>query len=84
MIKEFLLSMEGYIQSGGIVMVPLLIISLSMWLLIINRAMFMRRLYVKNIPREKAGELVKTNQMPNDRYQGITSLLVRQFIGPKP
>lgn len=80
MIKELLLSMEGYIQSGGIVMVPLLIISLCLWVLIINRALFMHRLYVRNIPREKAGELVKTNQMPHDRYQGVTSLLVRQLL----
>lgn len=80
MIKTFLFSLGNYIQSGGVVMVPILIISLSMWVLIINRILFMRRLYGRNIPREKAGELVKTNQMPHDRYQGITSLLVRQFI----
>ena len=80
MIKELLFSMENYIRSGGAVMVPILIISFFMWLLIINRVLFLRRLYVKNISRESAGELVKTNQMPDDRYQGANSLLVRQFI----
>ena len=72
--------MEKYIQSGGVVMIPILFISLLMWLLIINRVLFMRRLYVKNIPRKKAGELVKTDQMPHDRYQGVNSQLVRQFL----
>jgi biopolymer transport protein ExbB len=78
--KEFFFSFEKYIQSGGGVMIPILMISLFMWLLIINRVLFMRRLYVKNIPRDKAGELVKTDQMPHDRYQGANSQLVRQFL----
>ena len=47
-------------------MIPILIISFFMWLLIINRVLFLHRLYVRNITRDKAGELVKANQMPDE------------------
>jgi biopolymer transport protein ExbB len=80
MIKELLFSIEHYIRSGGAVMIPILTISFFMWLLIINRALFLRGLYVNNITRDQAGELVKTNQVPENRYQGVNSLLVRQFL----
>ena len=82
-MKDFLFSMEAYLRSGGIVMFPILIISFFMWGLIIHRALFLRRLYVKNIPRKTAGHLVKTNQMPDDQYQGVNSLLVRQFLSAR-
>ena len=80
MIKELLFSIEQYIRSGGAVMVPILTVSFFMWLLIINRVLFLRRLYVKNIPRLKAGEMVRHNQLPDKKYQGANSLLVRQFL----
>ncbi len=61
-------------------MIPILTISFFMWLLIFNRVLFLRRLYVKNISRDQAGELVKNNQAPADRFQGANSLLVREFL----
>ncbi len=51
-----------------------------MWVLIFNRVWFMRALYVKNISRTRAGELVRQNQWPEDRYKGANSLLVREFL----
>lgn len=83
MIKDLLFSIEQYIRSGGAVMIPILIISFFMWILIINRVLFMRQLYIKNIPRVKAGELVKSNQLPDKKYQGINSLLVREFLAAR-
>jgi len=83
MIKELLFSIEQYIRSGGAVMIPILATSFFMWLLIINRVLFLRRLYVKNIPRSKAGELVKHNMWPDKKYQGVNSLLVRQFLSAR-
>ncbi len=61
-------------------MIPILMVSFAMWVLIINRVMFMRRLYVKNIPRTEAGELVKNNFWPHEKYKGANSFLVRQFL----
>ncbi|MCP3940686.1 MAG: MotA/TolQ/ExbB proton channel family protein [Desulfobacteraceae bacterium] len=83
MIKTLLFPMENYLKSGGVVMIPILVISFFMWFLIINRVLFMHRLYVKNISRNRAGELVKAGQMPDNRYQGINSLLVRQFLSSR-
>ncbi|CCK81584.1 MotA/TolQ/ExbB proton channel family protein [Desulfobacula toluolica] len=83
MITELLFSIENYIRSGGAVMIPILTISFFMWLLIINRVMFMHRLYIKNITRDTAGQLVKTNQMPEEKYQGANSLLVREFLAAR-
>ncbi len=73
-------NLAAYIRSGGMVMVPILAVSLVMWVLIFNRVWFMRTLYVKNISRTRAGELVRLNQRPEGRYKGANSLLVRQFL----
>ena len=83
MIKELLFSIENYMRSGGVVMMPILIVSFFMWLLILNRIFFLRRLHVRNIPREKAGEMVRDNQAPPDKYRGINSLLVREFLAER-
>ncbi len=80
MIKELLFSIEQYMRSGGVVMGPILIVSFFMWLLIINRIFFLRRLHVRNIPRETAGEMVRENRMPPDNFRGANSLLVREFL----
>lgn len=76
---DFFYHMVNYIRSGGVVMVPILLVSFCMWVLIFNRVMFMRRLYVNNIPRQEAGKLVRHNLLPKKKYQGINSLLVREF-----
>lgn len=72
--------LAAYIRSGGLVMIPILAVSLVMWVLIFNRVWFMRTLYVKNISRARAGELVRLDQWPEDRYKGANSLLVRAFL----
>ena len=79
-MNNLITNFTDYLQAGGVVMVPILVVSLVMWILIINRAMFMRRLFFKNMPRRKAGEFVRKNQMPDTRYQGVNALLVREFL----
>ncbi len=83
MLKELLFSIEHYMRSGGIVMIPILTVSFFMWLLILNRILFLRKLYIKNISRDLAGKLIKNNQAPEDKYQGINSLLVREFLSTR-
>ncbi|MBN1932838.1 MAG: MotA/TolQ/ExbB proton channel family protein [Desulfobacterales bacterium] len=61
-------------------MIPLIFVSVVMWILIINRAFFFRKLYRKNMNRKRAGEFVKTNTLPNpSEYMGITALFIREF-----
>ncbi|WP_459918640.1 MotA/TolQ/ExbB proton channel family protein [Desulfocicer niacini] len=75
--------MESYIRSGGEVMYPILLVSFIMWMLIINRVYVMRKLFIKNIPRIEAGQLIQKNQMPHKKYQGANSLLVREFLSQR-
>jgi len=79
-MDELFYQMVAYIRSGGVVMVPILCVSLVMWVLIFNRLFFMHRLYVKNMPRAMAGELVRNNQWPEKRYKGANAFLVRAFL----
>lgn len=79
-MDEFFYQMIAYIRSGGVVMVPILCVSLVMWILIFNRLFFLHRLYVKNIPRATAGDLVRNNQWPEKRYKGANASLVRAFL----
>ncbi len=79
-MNDLLYQMAAYLRSGGVVMVPILCVSFVMWVLIFNRLLFLRRLYIKNMPRAMAGELVRENQWPAPKYQGANASLVREFL----
>nr|WP_321400420.1 MotA/TolQ/ExbB proton channel family protein [uncultured Desulfobacter sp.] len=80
-VGENLELMADLIRAGGVVMVPLVILSLVMWLLILERAFFFRRLYKKNMNSSTALSLVRENTLPDPkRYRGAVSLLVTEFI----
>ena len=50
---------------------PILMVSFFMWLLIINRIFFLRRLHVRNIPRKPGrGKWSKNNQVPPGQLPG--------------
>ena len=72
---------EDYLLTGGIVMLPLVLVSLVMWLLIMDRTFFFRRLHRKNMTFQTAWDHVQANQMPDPKqYGGAISLLVARFI----
>ena len=82
---DFLLSqylnLEEYFRTGGFAMVPLAGVSLVMWLLIIDRILFFRRLYRKNMNAPAAWEHIRENRMPDAKqYRGAVSLLVARFL----
>lgn len=80
-LGENLELMTDLIRAGGVVMVPLVILSLVMWLLILERAFFFRRLYKKNMNSSTALSLVRENALPDPKiYRGAVSLLVTEFI----
>ena len=73
--------MTGLIRAGGVVMLPLVGLSLVMWLLIIERTFFFQRLYRKNMNTGTALDLVRENRLPDPgKYRGAVSLLVTEFI----
>ena len=73
--------LESYFQSGGIAMIPLAVVSLVMWLLIVDRALFFRRLYRKNMNALTAWEHIRDDRMPDPaQHRGAVSLLVSRFL----
>jgi len=73
--------MEAFFSAGGVVMIPLLIMSVLMWTLIINRVFFFRRLYRRNMSRKTALAHVKVSKLPDPKkYRGAVAMLVNGFL----
>ncbi len=78
---EPLYRLADYLSTGGPVMVPLAIDSLVLWVLIMDRALFFRRLYIKNMDLKTAVEHIRSNRMPDPaKYRGVVSMLVARFL----
>lgn len=78
---SYLQNLESFMNAGGIIMFPLVLISFIMWALIINRAFFFRRLYRKNMSRQHAAALIMANEFPDPRrYKGIIASLLVVFL----
>jgi biopolymer transport protein ExbB len=73
--------LADYLRTGGVVMLPLVLVSLVMWLLIMDRALFFRRLHRKNMGFQTAWEHVRLGRIPDPKqFGGAISLLVARFI----
>ena len=76
-----LLRLEDYLRTGGPVMAPLVLVSLLMWLLIIDRALFFRRLRRQDMSPRTARQHVAGGRNPDPRrHRGATALLVAEFL----
>ena len=74
-------TMLEYLAAGGAVMVPLAALSLIMWLLIINRSLYFRRLNAGRLTPAGALEHIAGQRQPDARrYRGAIALLVRTFL----
>lgn len=74
-------TMLEYLASGGVVMFPLAALSLVMWLLIINRTLYFRRLNAGRLTPAGALEHIAAQRRPDtQRYRGAIALLVREFL----
>lgn len=72
--------LQAYLVAGGVIMLPLLAISFVMWILIVNRLFFFRRLTIKNMTRERAAQYILENQIPDPKdYKGAIAMLVTEF-----
>jgi biopolymer transport protein ExbB len=84
-VIDFLISqylgIKAYLSTGGIIMAPLMLVSLVMWLLIMERALFFRRLHRKNMNPAVAAAHIADNRIPDpSQYRGAVSLLVARFL----
>ncbi len=60
---------------------PLAAVSLVMWLLIVDRVLFIRRLHRKTMSFQTAWEHVKDGRFPEPKqYDGALALLITKFI----
>lgn len=76
--------LEHYLNDGGVVMVPLLLVSMLMWSFILERVMFFRRLHRKNMNARLAWDHISAGRTPDPaQYRGIVSLLVTEFIATR-
>lgn len=69
-----------YFRTGGPVMLPLLLVSLGMWLLIADRAIFLRRLSIRSLSVARAREYIRDNRAPAADEGGAVGLLVARFL----
>ena len=75
------LCLGEYFRTGGVIMAPLALVSLAMWLLIVERVLFFRRLRRKNMNTQTAWEYIRDGRMPDPKqYCGVISLLVARFL----
>jgi len=80
-LHEYGYTMMEYLAAGGAVMIPLAVLSLVMWLLIINRSLYFHRLNAGRLTPAGALEHITRQQQPDARrYRGAIALLVREFM----
>ena len=70
-----------FMDTGGPVMWPLLTISVVMWILIVERVLFIGRLYRRPIPFSRALRYINENTPPGQvSERSAVALLVRRFL----
>jgi len=73
--------LEDYLRSGGPVMVPLIGVSVVMWLLILDRVVFFRHLLGRDVGSREARALVAAGRRPDpNRQRGAVAALVAEFL----
>lgn len=73
--------LADYVSRGGLIMLPLVLVSLVMWGAILYCLLRTQEYYARNIPVQQAGEWLRCGQIPATHgYNGITTHLVRMFM----
>jgi len=80
LIGEHWFRLAEYFRTGGPVMAPLLLVSLTMWFLIVERAISLRRLTLAAMSGPVAWEHVRGNRVPEPGEGGAVGLLVARFL----
>ncbi|MDY0189438.1 MAG: MotA/TolQ/ExbB proton channel family protein [Desulfuromonas sp.] len=70
-----------YFSRGGVIMLPLIAVSLLMWGVIIYRLIMLRQLYRHQVSPQQAGAWLRAGEVPAQMpQQGITALLMAAFM----
>ncbi len=79
--SEYGYTIMDYLAAGGAIMVPLIALSLVMWLLIVNRSLYFRRLNAGRLTPDGALAHISARRRPDSvRYRGAIALLVKEFL----
>ena len=82
LFRSGVLRLEGYIDAGGFVMLPLILLCLVMWWLIVNRLFFFRQMHKNNMDPHDALKHILNKRVPDsNNYNGATALLVSEYLG---
>ncbi len=74
-------SLIDYLSRGGVIMLPLVAVSLLMWGVIIYRLVILRQLYQHNVSPVQAGAWLRAGKLPDQlEKRGITTLLMVAFM----
>ena len=68
-----------YLHPGGPVMIPLILVSIWMWALIIDRALYFRRIAKDDVDLKQAMEMLSGSPLP-ETSSGLLSQLVASFL----
>lgn len=68
-----------YLRPGGLVMIPIILTSLWMWALIIERLFFFRRMSKEDVNLKQAVEMLSKERLPG-AFRGIRTSIVRNFL----
>jgi len=80
-LRDSWYQLDLYMRTGGAVMWPLAAVSLVMWLLIIERSLFVHRLYRRPMSFREAWEHVRDGRIPTTENRGgAVALLLARFI----
>lgn len=70
-----------YLRTGGMVMLPLVVVSLMMWWLIIERVLCFRRLHRDTMTGALVKDCLAQNRPPAPVHgRGVTALVVAEFL----
>lgn len=74
-------SLVDYLSRGGVIMLPLIAVSLLMWGVIIYRLVLLNQLYRHDISPAQAGSWLRAGMVPEDlQTRGMTTVLMVVFM----
>jgi len=81
-LENQFVNITEYFIEGGVIMYPLLFVSIVMWILIINRIIFFKKMGKKYISRKEALDYILSGNFDPDEmmYRDITGVIIGEFL----
>ena len=80
---DIIIRIYEYLRPGGIIVVPIILISILMWTLIIERLFYLRRQKQDDLDLKEAAEMIKGKKIDYLPANGLRSKVVRSFLREK-